>query len=420
MHEYRINRGYRALINASLLNGIGNALYNIVFVIYASTLPFKTLAVSLASFATLIPTLLMLVTGFWADRAAQKTGRMIIARVLQFGLFLLLALLIQQPGSLLIFLILLAINVVSDILGQYANSLELPIFRDLIADTELNSAMGFQSATQTTIALVFQGVGAWAIVLLQHNFALFGVINAVTFLAAALVIAQHRQLLRSAEPKPSTARAQTFHASWQVLRETVRTSPFIGLSLILAFLANGLATSIDGLQNVTLLRQPHYWLGNYGNTIALLSIVFSLGLITGALFSQDFCQHLSLLTLISLVLLGAVLLGVSFLLNWGIWAALVLNFAMAYLLGKINPRFSSIMLLTVDADHLGAAMGAMVTVVMLGAPLGQAVFLGIANAAGPALSWAIFALGSGLVSIVALVFSRRVSDPSLTMQPDTL
>ncbi|GEK06284.1 hypothetical protein [Schleiferilactobacillus harbinensis] len=58
----------------------------------------------------------------------------------------------------------------------------------------------------------------------------------------------------------------------------------------------------------------------------------------------------------------------------------------------------------------------MVTVVMLGAPLSQAVFLGIANAAGPALSWAIFALGSGLVSIVALIFSRRVSDPSLTMQ----
>ena len=62
----------------------------------------------------------------------------------------------------------------------------------------------------------------------------------------------------------------------------------------------------------------------------------------------------------------------------------------------------------------------MVTVVMLGAPLGQAVFLGIANAAGPALSWAIFALCSGLVSIVALIFSWRVSDPSLTRQPDTL
>ncbi|MFT8397555.1 MAG: hypothetical protein ABF676_04085 [Schleiferilactobacillus harbinensis] len=53
---------------------------------------------------------------------------------------------------------------------------------------------------------------------------------------------------------------------------------------------------------------------------------------------------------------------------------------------------------------------------MLGAPLGHALFLGIANAVGPALSWASFALCSGLVSIVALIFSRRVSDPSLTMQ----
>ncbi|WP_321384565.1 hypothetical protein [uncultured Enterococcus sp.] len=33
MNEYLTNKGYRALINAALLNGIGNSLFNIVFVI---------------------------------------------------------------------------------------------------------------------------------------------------------------------------------------------------------------------------------------------------------------------------------------------------------------------------------------------------------------------------------------------------
>ncbi|MEG2254394.1 MAG: MFS transporter, partial [Vagococcus sp.] len=49
MHIYLKNKGYRTLTNASLLNGIGNSLYNIVFIVYASTLSFNTLAVSLAS-----------------------------------------------------------------------------------------------------------------------------------------------------------------------------------------------------------------------------------------------------------------------------------------------------------------------------------------------------------------------------------
>lgn len=30
MHEYLTNRGYRAILNASLLSGIGDSLYNIV------------------------------------------------------------------------------------------------------------------------------------------------------------------------------------------------------------------------------------------------------------------------------------------------------------------------------------------------------------------------------------------------------
>ena len=75
MHDYLHNRGYRALITASVLSGIGDSLYNIVFIIYASTTPFKTLAVSLASMATFLPNLLSMVTGYWAD---SRTGTVVM------------------------------------------------------------------------------------------------------------------------------------------------------------------------------------------------------------------------------------------------------------------------------------------------------------------------------------------------------
>ena len=68
MKVYLKNSGYRALINSTVLSGIGDSLYNIVFIIYAASVPNKSLAVSLASFATLLPSLLSVVTGSLADQ----------------------------------------------------------------------------------------------------------------------------------------------------------------------------------------------------------------------------------------------------------------------------------------------------------------------------------------------------------------
>lgn len=116
MQVYLHNKGYRALVNAALLTGIGMSLFNIVFVIYASTLPFNTLAVSLASMAMLVPNLLQIVTGHLADRTQRKVRWMMTSRLFQGVLFLLLAWLIQLPPSLITFLLLLAINILSDCL----------------------------------------------------------------------------------------------------------------------------------------------------------------------------------------------------------------------------------------------------------------------------------------------------------------
>lgn len=236
MHEYINNRGYRTLINVAVLSGIGDGLYNIVFVIYASTLPFKTLAVSLASMATLIPSLLSMVTGYFADQARSKTKSMIFARLIQFGLFLGLALAIKLPASLPLFLLLLMINIVSDTCGSFGNGLALPLLRRLLPTSELNGAMGFMTAATTTVQVIFQGIGASLIVLLNHNYALFGVINALTFLSAALLIIQRQSTLLQVESVAKHAHAPEDGSIFHSLKQTLsflRTNRFLLTVIIL-------------------------------------------------------------------------------------------------------------------------------------------------------------------------------------------
>ena len=112
MNEYLKNIKYRTLLNSDLIDSIGNSLYDIVFVIYASTVPNKSLAVSLASMATIVPALLSVIIGVWADRASKKINYMILTRLSQALLFMALAFLIGLNKSFGLFLVLLLINII--------------------------------------------------------------------------------------------------------------------------------------------------------------------------------------------------------------------------------------------------------------------------------------------------------------------
>ncbi len=414
MHEYMNNHGYRAILNASLLSGIGDSLYNIVFIIYAATMPFKSLAVTLAAMATSLPTMLSMITGSLADRTQAKTRHMVAARIGQMLLFCGLAGMIVLPASLPLFLGLLAINIISDTLGQYGNGLTLPILHRLIPAKELNTAISFQSATGTTVQMVFQAVGASLIVLLDHNYALFGAINAVTFLLAAVVLIRQNKRLKQAEPPVATHVHQPIFKNIRNVIRFLTTNHFLLAVIIFAMLVNTLGSSVDGLMSVTLVQQPMMWLRNFGTTVAIMNIIFSVGLILGALFAKDGLQRLSTFKLLGLLMAALIGLSCSFFLLRSLWAAMIFSFATAYLMGKINPRLSTVMMRLVPERQMGTTAGVINLVALLGMPVGQVVFFTIANVVSAAVSWMVMAGLSLILCLVLLVMGNRIADPIFT------
>ncbi|MBB1165842.1 MFS transporter [Lacticaseibacillus rhamnosus] len=414
MHEYMNNHGYRAILNASLLSGIGDSLYNIVFIIYAATMPFKSLAVTLAAMATSLPTMLSMITGSLADRTQAKTRHMVAARIGQMLLFCGLAGMIVLPASLPLFLGLLAINIISDTLGQYGNGLTLPILHRLIPAKELNTAISFQSATGTTVQMVFQAVGASLIVLLDHNYALFGAINAVTFLLAAVVLIRQNKRLKQAEPPVATHVHQPIFKNIRNVIRFLTTNHFLLAVIIFAMLVNTLGSSVDGLMSVTLVQQPMMRLRNFGTTVAIMNIIFSVGLILGALFAKDGLQRLSTFKLLGLLMAAMIGLSCSFFLLRSLWAAMIFSFATAYLMGKINPRLSTVMMRLVPERQMGTTAGVINLVALLGMPVGQVVFFTIANVVSAAVSWMVMAGLSLILCLVLLVMGNRIADPIFT------
>lgn len=414
MHEYLTNRGYRAILNASLLSGIGDSLYNIVFIIYAATMPFKSLAVTLAAMATSVPTMLSLLTGILADRTHAKTRHMVATRLGQMLLFLSLAVMILLPASFPLFLSLLLINIVSDSLGQYGNGLTLPLLHRLIPAKELNTALSFQSATSSTVQLVFQGLGASLIVLLNHNYALFGLLNALTFLLAAVTLVFRKKQLKQAEPPVTTGKSQPVIGNIRAVLKFLAGNQFLFAVILFAMLVNTLGSSVDGLMNITLVQEPDLWLRDFGTTVAIINVVFSVGLIFGALFAKDGLQRLSTFKLLSLLMAAIVGLSSSFFLLHSIVAALGFSFVTAYLMGKINPRLATVMMRQVPEQQMGTTAGVVNLAALIGMPVGQVIFFTIANLASAHVSWIVMAgLATGLF-LVLIWMSTKILDPVFT------
>lgn len=414
MHEYLTNRGYRAILNASLLSGIGDSLYNIVFIIYAATMPFKSLAVTLAAMATSVPTMLSLLTGSLADRTHAKTRHMVATRLGQMLLFLSLAVMILLPASFPLFLSLLLINIVSDSLGQYGNGLTLPLLHRLIPAKELNTALSFQSATSSTVQLVFQGLGASLIVLLNHNYALFGLLNALTFLLAAVTLVFRKKQLKQAEPPVTTGKSQPVIGNIRAVLKFLAGNQFLFAVILFAMLVNTLGSSVDGLMNITLVQEPDLWLRDFGTTVAIINVVFSVGLIFGALFAKDGLQRLSTFKLLSLLMAAIVGLSSSFFLLHSIVAALGFSFVTAYLMGKINPRLATVMMRQVPEQQIGTTAGVVNLAALIGMPVGQVIFFTIANLASAHVSWIVMAgLATGLF-LVLIWMSTKILDPVFT------
>ncbi|OPH07404.1 MFS transporter [Lacticaseibacillus paracasei] len=414
MHEYLTNRGYRAILNASLLSGIGDSLYNIVFIIYAATMPFKSLAVTLAAMATSVPTMLSLLTGSLADRTHAKTRHMVATRLGQMLLFLSLAVMILLPASFPLFLSLLLINIVSDSLGQYGNGLTLPLLHRLIPAKELNTALSFQSATSSTVQLVFQGLGASLIVLLNHNYALFGLLNALTFLLAAVTLVFRKKQLKQAEPPVTTGKSQPVIGNIRAVLKFLAGNQFLFAVIPFAMLVNTLGSSVDGLMNITLVQEPDLWLRDFGTTVAIINVVFSVGLIFGALFAKDGLQRLSTFKLLSLLMAAIVGLSSSFFLLHSIVAALGFSFVTAYLMGKINPRLATVMMRQVPEQQMGTTAGVVNLAALIGMPVGQVIFFTIANLASAHVSWIVMAgLATGLF-LVLIWMSTKILDPVFT------
>ena len=391
-----------ALLSLSrFLNTLGAAIYNLVFVVFAASMPQPSLAVGIANLIVFIPSLFTIFVGMKADHTKKKTNWLIRIGYLQASLFILIALMTKIPGYLA-FSIVCFLNIVSDSLSDYRGGLQLPIMQKNIPSEDLMEAYSFNQLLSMVCSISGQALGVWLLAISHQNFALVASINALTFLLSSTCLFIRRSQLTH-EPIQVDARQKV--SFLQECRDMYRNVTTIfadeevhnfGRILLSLVFINALGGSISGIYNLQFLHHPFFHF-SYSQSLLVLEVVTILSMVWASLTPHDYFSKQSLHHILLWIAGGLTMLGLAnILVRWDILCLLLVTF-LGYLVAKINPKVSSLLMSKLPAEKLASTSSFLGLMVSFAMPLGTALFSSLAIWSLP-IAWGMFAiLGFGTV-----------------------
>lgn len=398
------NRLFAFISLSRIFNILGSSIYNIVFIVFASSMPQPKFAVGIANFIVLVPTFFTVFVGMKADKTHQKARWLIHLGYLQAFLFILVALL-TKSASYLAFATVCFLNIFSDIISDYRSGLQMPILQKNIEEKDLMEAYSFTQLLTFLGNFAGQALGVWLLSISQQNFAMVALINALCFLLSSSTLYLIRQKLTHDAPAvaeqklPFKAQMKDLYQNVQMIFEQEKIGNFL-LVLLQVLLLNALAGSIMGLYNLYLLDHP-FWGLNLSQSLLVIESCTVIGIISASAFSNDYFSKLSLMRLVVWCSLALLLLGLSNLLQAPALLGIFFLTFLMYISGKINPKINSMLLSKLPAEVLAQTSNFLTMLFTFSIPLGSMLFtsLGLWNMGS---AWLVFSLLSGVCLLLSL------------------
>ena len=409
MNIFLKNKLYRLFTISSAFGNAGRTLFDIAFIIYATSLPNPELAVSIVSIATTLPYIISFILGYFADQTKDKYNRILSTRFYQFLLFSLFAFVCIYGVQWWIFIVLVFVNVVADILGGYNGYLSMSINTRLVRKEQLSEALAFIGSINNTISLGGKAVGVFVLGLLSYNYSYFGMLNAALFLIAFLILAKYKNEMKAEigsfkiNNKEKVSAKRFFKdtiENFKILREIKKIYNFVILFLGMNFYSS----AMFALLLVILVKNESLLFGNVAYTITLLEIVEVVSTIIGGVYQISFYKNMSLRNNAILEIILFIMYVGNLLLLQNKFILVILTVIIGYFAGISNPKLDALILQSVPEEKQTSIYSIFSTVITISVPIGTTVILFFANAISA--SFALYSLL--LLLIIVLMYSFKV------------
>lgn len=405
------NKAVFGLLGSTFFQVLGISLFNMILLILAKSSNQPSLWVTIASIASTIPGVLSAMLGKIAGDLTNKAKWVILLTFTQSAFFLVLftVFLSHNPSELGI---AIGINLVSDIVGVVIGLLKLPIIQNKVPKELRQQTIGFYDSIGLIMQPIGQAIGL-SYIASTGNYILGSFINATTFFISGCILFLSRKNLSYVEPKreasEKSGKGRGFKKAFSSLGN-ITGLPIVRILGSLVIL-NALGASIDGILNLYILEHPQVSPLGFGLTILIINIIFVVGNVLGSVIVHDFLKNTSIQ---KLLLLAAGLLGIFFIIlmfNLSVFVIMIVLFSIMYVLGKINPKLSAMLMDNVDSASLSTILGILNSSLTVATPIGSIFLVGGYTLIGktPVLSISLF-----MIMVVIILLSIKVKPKELS------
>ncbi|MCM1062384.1 MAG: MFS transporter [Eubacterium sp.] len=381
MKETLKNPLYVKILIADLISNFGDILYYLALLNYVVQIEQSNLAVSIVNASEIIPILFSFLLGYFADRNQKRVTTIIKTLIIRIAAYLFVAVIIGFQPSLLIVAAVSAANFISDLAGQYENSLYYPISNQLVRKEVREKVMAFRQSLTMSLNVLFQAVGG--ILIIYVSFRCLAMINALTFAASMMIVVFSRSEMRKycenetvSVPKEKQTLKQLLHQLkteltnavkllWKIpgIKETLAAIPILNAGL-------AVVTSIVILQ---MADNSTFCVINSETTIALIAICETAGRIVGSALTIFTFKKMKLTTAIKIILIFIIVLFLGIIVQ-NIYIVLAALFIASLFTGCVDPKMGALIFNNLDKTKLATAFGGMTTYFQLGDILSKMLF----------------------------------------------
>ncbi|MDI6552628.1 MULTISPECIES: MFS transporter [Leuconostoc] len=363
------NSNIKKLLLSNVFNAFGNQIFNIALLIYASNQSYSVLAITLVTWFNFLPDLFAPLQGFRADNIAKKSAAMWKIHLLQAAIFLVYAMFLRLNITFEAFVFLLLLGFVSDYYGAVANYLSQPIAKIYLKENNIRKFVNFNTTINRIISVVGQSIGLIILTFVHHNYAILALINAATFIIAALFVKQisdHHFKVQSAKQSHQTF--SDFIYSMTSAIKILHTKKFLSVIFVLA-IVNSFLDALGLLINLAVKSIGTLQFQTFSFSMVIINTTSSLAVITGSLILIPLFEKWTFFQLNTLVLIIMTIQLTNFLFLQNFIVLIIAKFLTTLLIAYQGPKITDIFLKTFPTEKLGSISGLLNIILTAGGPV---------------------------------------------------
>lgn len=402
------NRPFLWVLTADMLSNLGDMVYYLALLNYVLLVPNHRLALAIVTFSELFPSFMGLVTGYLADRTADKLGTIKLTLIFRVLLYALIGFFMGFEPALWIVVVAAVFNVFSDFAGFYENGLYTPLSLRVVPNAEREAYSAFRQTVTSSLNIGFQALSAILVGFLSYR--QLGFLNAGTFLLALIIMQAltptFKQLLADqplkSPPKVSKEdKGPGLLAALKLAIQELRKLPEMRLSLVVTPCLNAFGAVLSPILLLLMKEDPSFIFITIESSLALITTAFFVGNIIGSSLVLSLFKKVSMASLVVASTVANLGLFVGMVLHQMpmvvISATLIGVFA-----GGMNPKFSALMVNAMPEEQLATIGGGVSTYFMLGMSLVRVLVTGLVLLlSADQMSW-LFLGASALLVFYAL------------------